>query len=79
MITKSEIIESAMKLIDDWLFILNEESLDRARLSIQCRKVLSKKVDLMMPLDEEEFIRVVKRIFQNELQIELTRKVGVKP
>ena len=79
MITKSEIIESAMKLIDDWLFILNEESLDRARLSIQCRKVLSKMVDLMMPLDEEEFIRVVKRIFQNELQIELTRKLGVKP
>ena len=79
MITKSEIIESAMKLIDDWLFILNEESPDRARLSVQCRKVLSKKVDLMMPLDEEEFIRGVKRIFQNELQIELTRKVGVRP
>ena len=42
-------------------------------------KFYQKKVDLMMPLDEEEFIRGVKRIFQNELQIELTRKVGVKP
>jgi len=70
---KSETVEKAMSLINARILDLNENSIDRRRLSSQSRLAVIKNIDRLLGLDEEAFQCVVKELFRVELLAEMIR------
>jgi len=70
---KSETVEKAMSLINAIILDLNENSIDRKRLSSQSRLAVIKNINRLLGLDEEAFQCVVKQLFREELLTEMIR------
>ena len=73
MKNKSETVEKAMSLINARILDLNENSIDRKRLSSQSRLAVIKNIDRLLGLDEKAFQCVVKELFRVELLAEMIR------
>lgn len=75
-LSKNEIVNTAMEYINEIILSLNENSLDRMRLSSKSRLAVINKIDALSSLDKDEFKKAVEQIFREELMNELNKNAA---